>query len=479
MKAFGMVEKANCRYSPSVEILNTSPSPLPFPPRLIFSAALCLLALVPTTSAQSAAPTLYRANSAWLPDGEIIQPAYLLVRDGKLASISSSKPMMARNLQVVEIKGVATAGMVDSWANLVPTELLSAQSRPASLQVTDVLPVDVPGVDPHLAMRVRAALRAGVVAGYLGTGGAEMQQGLGTPVTFGASHLPIATGKPALDLAMGSARMNGSRAFKATKQVSELLSSAQTLQDSLDEYSEKLEKYEKDMEEYKKKLEEFGKKKKEAEKSAAEDPKKNGEKKKGEKKKSPPKRPKPPVKPTPSLTQAWLLDVIHGERTLRLHADRAWDINQAVALQKKYGLDMVIVGGHEADLVAEKLAEAEVPVVLPVHRPSSYIQPERSFATRYQTLTEAGVKVALASGSGDGSRALMLIRAGNLVAAGSDMAVVWESLTTIPAGILGLNKGPGSLSPGAPADFLLFDGPHPFDASSSFQTHTAMGGLLK
>jgi len=385
---------------------------------------------------------------------------------------------MARNLQVVEIKGVATAGMVDAWANLVPADLLSAQVRPASLQVTDALPVDLPGVDPALAMRVQSARRAGVVAGYLGTGGSEMQQGLGTPATFSASNLPVSTGKPALDLAMGSARMGGSGQFKATKQVSELLSSAQTLQDNLDEYSEKLEKHEKDLEEYKKKLKEFGEKKKKEEKAAAEGPGKNGEEQKKEKKKAPPKRPKPPAKPTPSLTQSWLLDVIHGERVLRLHAESAWDIQEALELQEKYEMELVIVGGHEADLVAEALAEAEVPVVLPVH--SSYLTApsERSFATRYQTLTEAGVKVALASGTGDGSRALMLMRAGNLVAAGADKADVWASLTAIPAAILGFENGPGSLSPGAPADFLLFHGPHPFNASG-FQTHSAKGGLLK
>lgn len=65
---------------------------------------------------------------------------------------------------------------------------------------------------------------------------------------------------------------------------------------------------------------------------------------------------------------------------------------------------------------------------------------------------------------------LMLTRAGELVAAGCDKNKVWDSLTIVPARLLGLD-GYGSLHRGKSATMVLFEGTSPFDASAPMKAH--------
>ena len=65
---------------------------------------------------------------------------------------------------------------------------------------------------------------------------------------------------------------------------------------------------------------------------------------------------------------------------------------------------------------------------------------------------------------------MLLTRAGDLISRGADPTTVWESLTTVPAEILGMGDY-GSLSSGSSATMLLFEGNSPFDASATFKVH--------
>jgi imidazolonepropionase-like amidohydrolase len=106
--------------------------------------------------------------------------------------------------------------------------------------------------------------------------------------------------------------------------------------------------------------------------------------------------------------------------------------------------------------------------VMPDHHAEGANQ--RSLASRYSRLHEAGVQIALASGGAEGAELLLLARAGELVAEGVDQDAVWASLTTIPAELLGLADY-GRLTSGKSATMVLFGGSSPFDASASFKAH--------
>ncbi|MHC4838073.1 MAG: amidohydrolase family protein, partial [Planctomycetota bacterium] len=140
-------------------------------------------------------------------------------------------------------------------------------------------------------------------------------------------------------------------------------------------------------------------------------------------------------------------------------------------MKKEFGFEMVLLGGYDADRLAEELAAAEVAVVLPVmpdhHGPEHQ---RRHLSDRFSRLHEAGVEVALASGGVEGAELLLLARAGELVAAGVDQDAVWASLTTVPARILGLDAY-GALGTGRSATMILFGGSSPFDASAPFKAH--------
>ncbi len=432
-----------------------------------------LLPLLFAPQVLAAAPqgaVVLQADAAWLGGGERISPAFVLVQDGEVKAVGTRPPMS--RAQRVELHGTLAVGLVDAWGGPVPADLLATRHRPGGLDLADSLPAGLDGADPALAARVRAARRSGVAAAYLGPGGAAVRRGVGATVVFDAHDLPVAAGEPMLDLAAGSALGNALDAQLRGRELVALFEGGDAFRDLQDEYADKLEKYEKDLEDYRKKLEEFKKKKEEAEKAAARG-EGNG---KEEKKPEPPKRPQRPDPPVADGGMDQVLRALAGSLMVRVEANSVGDLRELIALKERFALDLVVVGGQDADLVAEELAAADIPVVLPALAPHGG-DPERALAHRFRTLSEAGVDVALASGGGDGTQGLLLLRAGELVAAGNDAAAVWDALTVTPARLLGLEGERGRLAAGAAADLILFEGSSPFDASAPMRVHTAQGGF--
>ena len=56
--------------------------------------------------------------------------------------------------------------------------------------------------------------------------------------------------------------------------------------------------------------------------------------------------------------------VVAGDMPLVVLADRASDIEQVLKLKEDFGLKLVIASGAESWIVADKLAAADVPVIL-------------------------------------------------------------------------------------------------------------------
>lgn len=169
-----------------------------------------------------------------------------------------------------------------------------------------------------------------------------------------------------------------------------------------------------------------------------------------------------------TLDVAALRPVLAGKVPLVLSANRASDIEAAIALSQKYKFKLVIEGGAEAWLVAKKLAQNKVPVildpelVLPVNFESLGARPDNAKA-----LIEAGVMVAFSSDqtAATNTRNLRFL-AGNAIGIGSiDPQAALAAVTINPARIFGVDKQVGSLAVGKQADVVVWDS-DPFEMDS-------------
>ncbi len=162
-----------------------------------------------------------------------------------------------------------------------------------------------------------------------------------------------------------------------------------------------------------------------------------------------------------------LLPVVNGTLPLILEADRASDIEAALAFAKEFGIRLVISGGAEAWQVAGKLGAAKVPVM--VGAMSNIPTTFNTLGQRQENaglLRAAGVTVVLISnGAGDpetfNARNLRF-EAGNAVAYGMKRDDALRSITLAPAEVLGVADRVGSLQPGREGNVVIWSG-DPFE----------------
>lgn len=154
--------------------------------------------------------------------------------------------------------------------------------------------------------------------------------------------------------------------------------------------------------------------------------------------------------------------VIAGETPLAIHTNRESDIREAIKLAAEFGIRVIIVDGAQAWRAADALAAAKIPVVLDpsVNLPGSFDE----LGARQDNaaiLTRAGVKVAFGLAGGKihtNYNAGMALRegAGIAVANGLPYADALRAVTVNPLSIW--SKGGGTLSAGAEADLVVWDG---------------------
>ncbi|MGN6595176.1 amidohydrolase family protein [Sphingopyxis terrae] len=155
---------------------------------------------------------------------------------------------------------------------------------------------------------------------------------------------------------------------------------------------------------------------------------------------------------------------------LVIAAHRETDLREAIALTRDYGIRVVIVGGADAWRVADALAGARIAVIVDpqANLPESFDQlgARRDNAA---ILARAGVPVAFGNTGGRlvfNYNAGLALRegAGLAVASGMPYADALRAVTVNPLGIFG--DGGGTLTPGAAADLVIWDG-DPFEPSTN------------
>ncbi|GGP57430.1 amidohydrolase family protein [Shewanella saliphila] len=169
----------------------------------------------------------------------------------------------------------------------------------------------------------------------------------------------------------------------------------------------------------------------------------------------------------PSREDSIITAVLSGDIPLIVAVDRASDIIHLIKLKQDFELDLIIVNGADAVLVAEPLAQANIPVVIDAMRnlPESFDSLHNSLENAGK-LAKAGVKVAIALPGDSHSVYALRYSAGNAVANGMDYNDALAALTANIADIFHLDSG--RIAVGKPADLVLWSG-DPFEFSTSIE----------
>lgn len=160
--------------------------------------------------------------------------------------------------------------------------------------------------------------------------------------------------------------------------------------------------------------------------------------------------------------------VLNGTMPLLVGADSEDEIDVVLRLAKEYNLKIMIGGGAEAWMLADRLAAAHVPVLTGAMNniPESFSrlgQRQENAAL----LRRAGVTVLLVGNAGGGDEETFNVRnikqeAGNAVAYGMSWDDALRSITLAPAEVFGVADRIGSLAAGKDADVVVWSG-DPFD----------------
>lgn len=183
--------------------------------------------------------------------------------------------------------------------------------------------------------------------------------------------------------------------------------------------------------------------------------------------------------PTRDLKKEALTMVLTGNVPALVSAERVDELSTALRLEGEFGLGLVIVGGTDAQIVVERLAESGVPILLgPVGDAgirSAAADPLIGTAAKLQ---ERGIPFALVTGDdASASRSSLLELARSAVRGGLTLEEALEAVTISPARILGLDGELGSIEAGKDADLVLFDG-DPLTASTQLLSVLVGGKVI-
>src|SRR5688572_27548129 len=162
-----------------------------------------------------------------------------------------------------------------------------------------------------------------------------------------------------------------------------------------------------------------------------------------------------------------LIPVVERRLPLMVNADQASDIDAVLRLARETNVNVVIAGGAESWMLADRLAAADVPVVVGSMNniPGSFA----TLGTRQESpavLQRAGVKVVLIA-NGSGGEEVFNVRnlkydAGVAVAYGLPWDAALRAITLTPAEVLGVANRVGSLQAGRDANIVVWSG-DPFE----------------
>jgi imidazolonepropionase-like amidohydrolase len=161
-----------------------------------------------------------------------------------------------------------------------------------------------------------------------------------------------------------------------------------------------------------------------------------------------------------------LIPVVQGRLPLMIDADRASDIENALAIAKEFGLKIMISSATEGWKVADRLAAAQVPVLV-----GAMNNIPRDFSTlgarqdNAALLRKAGVRVIVTEGADAFNARNVKYAAGVAVSFGMTWNDALRAVTLTPAEVFGVSDRVGSLAPGKDATLVIWNG-DPFELTT-------------
>ena len=159
------------------------------------------------------------------------------------------------------------------------------------------------------------------------------------------------------------------------------------------------------------------------------------------------------------LTNETLAKVLDGELYWDQHVHRADDMVTAIRLADEFGYKLVINHGTEGHLIADLLAERDIPVILgPLFTTKSKVELRNRTLRSAGILARAGVKIAITTDHPVIPINFLVYQAALAVKDGLDPETALKALTLHPAEMLGLDDRIGTLTPGLDADVVVWSG---------------------
>lgn len=154
-----------------------------------------------------------------------------------------------------------------------------------------------------------------------------------------------------------------------------------------------------------------------------------------------------------------MIPVLEGKMPLKIHAHRADDICTAIRIAKEFNVKLTIEHCTEGHLVADKIAEAKVPVAVgPLMMGASKREVMgKSFETA-GILSKAGVKVSIITDAPVIQQEFLGLSAGFAVKFGMEPFEALKAITINPACHLGVEDRVGSIEMGKDGDIVICDG---------------------
>ncbi|MBM7771634.1 imidazolonepropionase-like amidohydrolase [Actinokineospora baliensis] len=166
------------------------------------------------------------------------------------------------------------------------------------------------------------------------------------------------------------------------------------------------------------------------------------------------------------LTNEALAKVLDGELPWCQHAHRADDIATALRLADEFGYQLVLNHGTEAHLLADLIAERDVPVVIgPLFTSRVKVELRQRTLRNPGILARAGVRIAITTDHPVVPINFLVHQVTLAVKEGLDAETGLRSITVNPAEMMGLGDRVGALKPGLDADVVIWSG-DPLDVMS-------------
>lgn len=159
------------------------------------------------------------------------------------------------------------------------------------------------------------------------------------------------------------------------------------------------------------------------------------------------------------LVSEALSRVLSREIPWRQHSHRADDIATALRIAEEFGYELVLDHGTESYLIADRVAEAGVPVLYgPLIVSRSKVEVRERTPAAPGILTRAGVKVSIITDHPVVPIEFLVTQAALAVKHGMEPADALAAITLNPATVLGIADRVGSIEDGKEADLVLWEG---------------------